>query len=352
MAIVIKRGNTLHLQYYDTIKGKTNSKSLKMKATVENERKAKEIAKKFQKEISVEYDKTRDNPFRASTISEAFDHFLEINRMNKQKTIKNYWRFYNYFTNSFDPSTSVNEINKRTYEAWLLDLRNLDQKPNSIHGIAVQGGHFLNFLFQYEYIDQFIVNKRVKTSQEINEVLTFTDQELKAIFTNLNNKNDNFRFTVNLLYFTGLRSKDVLSITTDKIDFKNKTITFFNNKNKSKNSKWVTVPYHTALCNFLKKRVNVIGAGKLIEYANEDVLSRAVNRYFKQIGIENRGLSARTFRKTFISKLRSKGIDESIVQKLVAHKPTSVMDNHYNKVHITNMRKTLKHIPNLLKKYE
>lgn len=345
MAIVIKKGNTLHIQWYDPIKKKTNSKTTGLKATIENERKAEKYAKQLQTELSKEGKKIKSNFLRESTISEAFDHFLEINKNKKQKTIMDYKRFYGYFKNFFNAEDPVSKITKNSYEAWLNEIKSLNLQKNSIHAIGKQGNHFINFLFEYDYIDVFKVNKNVKTRPEVKRIVTFSDDQVKAIFSNLKSKKDNFQTLVYALYYTGIRSKDLLTINVENINFDKKTLEFYNNKDKSNTSHWNEVPIHPGLIDLLKARTEKIKTGKLFAFRDEDAISQAVRVYLEEIGIYKLGLSARTFRKTFMTKLREKGVDQSIVQKLVGHSPGSVMDRHYNNISVDTLKNAIKKLP-------
>jgi integrase len=79
---------------------------------------------------------------------------------------------------------------------------------------------------------------------------------------------------------------------------------------------------------------------KLLFYSTEN-LGRAVERYFIALKIKDKGYSARTFRKTFITLARAYGIDDSVVRELVGHSHSSPADRHYNKIQIELMKKEL-----------
>lgn len=346
MAIVIKRGNTLHLQWYDPGIKKTNSKSLKMIATSSNMIKARKIAEEFQRELTSEYQKTIVNPFREKNIEEAFNHFLKINEYKNEKTKKHYKWFYKHFLENYESDEPVSVITKLSFEEWMLDLRNLEYQQNSIHGIAIQGLHFLNFLFEYDYIDVFRVNKNVKTRPEIKDVIVFEPEHLNQIFDGLKNKNDNFKFCVTLMYYTGLRSKDLLSIEKKDIDLNKRTLRYRNNKIKGGKYQYNTVPYHNNLHETLVVRKKKMEDGEhLVEYSNVESISRAMKRYFVFLEIADFNYTPRTFRKTFMTTLRNIEVDESVVQKLVGHTGKSVMDRHYNKVQLELLRRNLNKLP-------
>lgn len=230
-------------------------------------------------------------------------------------------------------------INKLDVEEWLNDLKKLPLAQNSIHAYGKQLNHFLNFLFEYNYTQMFRINREVKTHPEIKEKIVFTDEDIIKIFNKLDRKNSNFVTAINLLFYTGLRSSDILTITVDKIDFKNQIIKYYSPKRK----KYREIGFHKNLIPILKSRLKYVNTGKLLNYSAVDNLGRAVNRYLKNIGLKGLGYSARTFRKTFITLCRSRfDIDASIVRELVGHEHGNTMDRFYNEITPLKMKEELK----------
>ena len=87
MAIIIKKGNILHIQWYDPITKKNYSKSTKLAATKSNWRKAESIAKKFQEALTERNQAKKKFGIESITIKEAFKHFLQNNEQKQPKTI-------------------------------------------------------------------------------------------------------------------------------------------------------------------------------------------------------------------------------------------------------------------------
>lgn len=80
----------------------------------------------------------------------------------------------------------------------------------------------------------------------------------------------------------------------------------------------------------------------LLTYHATEAISYQVSRYFNKVGISNKGYSARTFRKTFITLCRSKyKIDASIVRELVGHEHGNTTDKYYNDIDIGTMKEAL-----------
>jgi len=338
MAIVIRKNKILHIQWYDPIRKKTFSKSTRFVDNLVNSKKASRLADKLQAELNKQADLIRGHGFRDVTINDTIVHFMKVNSNKNPKTIKDYERFFKKFKESFDLNGSCLCITKLSIEDWLLSLRNLKLSNNSIHGYGKQCNHYLNFLFEYNYISPFKINRDVKTRPEIKEKIIFREDHLKMIMNDLRSKNSNFRITLLLLFYTGLRSSDILTITVERINFSEGTISYYSPKRK----KYRTVPFHPGLKEFLLARTKEIKSGYVLQYARVENLGKAITRYFKELGLNDLGYTARTFRKTFVSLCRNKfNMDESVVKELVGHEHNNTTDLYYNHISLEVMKKEL-----------
>ena len=342
--MVRKRGNVWHIQWFDTAENKVNSKSTGLAATDANLKKAEKFAKELQTELSRRSKELKQIGVHKISIRDAFDHFLRNNQSKHPKTIVDYWRFYKKFIEYFDENQSCTSISKVEVENWLNFIKRLPQQKNSIHGYGKQCYHFLNFLFEYSYTPMFKINKEVKTRPEVKEKIIFSDDDITKIFAGLKTKNKNFRTAIYLLYYTGLRSSDILSIQRDRIDLTTATVSYYSPKRK----KYREVCFHSALVSLLSVQLQERKDGALLDYNNGDNLGRAVTRYMKEIGLSARKYTARTFRKTFITLARSRyNMDASIVRELVGHEHGNTTDKFYNQISIDAMRNELKKFKSL-----
>ena len=339
MAIVKKRGKLLYIQWYDTLIKKVQSKSTGLVATEANKKKAKVYAKKLQEELTKKTQMMKQLGIQNITIKDAFEHFLKNNQNKNPKTIKDYLRFYKKFTEYFNEDKPCATINKLNVEDWLLGIKKLKLSKNSIHAYGKQLVHFLNFLFEYNYAQMFKINREIKTKPEIKEKIVLSDEDIHKIFTNLESKNENFNVCIYLLFYTGLRSSDLLTITGDRIDIPNRIIKYYSPKAK----KFREIAFHEDLVSVLKSRVEHVGSEKIITYKSDQGISKEVKKYINKLNLLNKGYTPRTFRKTFITLCRSRyNMDASIVRELVGHAHGNTMDRFYNKIELTQMKEELK----------
>ncbi|MCB9247100.1 MAG: site-specific integrase [Ignavibacteriales bacterium] len=339
MAIVKQRGNILYIQWYDPLSKKVQSKTIGLSATESNKKKAKNYAKKLQEELTKKTRKMKEIGIQRITIKDAFDHLLRNNQMKSPKTIKDYKRFYRKFIETFDENQPCTSINKMAVEDWLNEIKQLPMAQNSIHAYGKQLTHFVNFLFEYNYTPMFKINKEVKTKPELKEKIILNDIDIESIFNNLTSKNSNFQILINLLFYTGLRPSDLLTITPDKIDIKNQVINYYSPKRK----KYREIAFHDDLVPIFKARLKEMKLEKLLDYKNVENIGRAIKTYMKALNLNQKGYTARTFRKTFISLCRSRyNMDASVVRELVGHEHGNTTDRFYNKIGLVQLKSELK----------
>lgn len=339
MASVYSRRDILYLTWWDNFDKTHKSRTFGLNDTTENRQLAKQFAYKFQLELDkkkqlLKQGQLIDEP----TLEEAFQHFKKNNANKNVKTILDYERFYKKFSEFFPGDYFCSEITKLKVEEWLTEVNKLNLSQNSKYGYYKQLHHFLNFLFEYTYTRMFIINKDIKPKAEIKEKIVFSDADAIRIFENLPTKNDNFILTVYLLFYTGLRSSDLLTIEVERLDLNNGLLRYYSPKRKI----YREIPFHSALLPVLEKAVEKIKSGKLLNYNTVENINRAVTRYFSTIGIGNKKYSARTFRKTFITLCRTKyDMDASIVKELVGHEHRNTTDRYYNYISFDKMKKEL-----------
>src|ERR1039458_6235309 len=101
MAIVIKKGAFLYVQWFDPVLGKTKSRSTKLNDNNSNRVIVNKYAKKLQDELTRKNEDAKKFGIKKITLKDAFDHFLRINNNKHPNTIRDYMRFYDLFIKSF-----------------------------------------------------------------------------------------------------------------------------------------------------------------------------------------------------------------------------------------------------------
>lgn len=349
MASVYQRNKKLYISWYDFKTGKVKSKSLKLDANGKNIKKANVLKAEFETALEAERKKFQQIGIERKTIERAFHHFLENNSSKRPKTINDYNRFFNLFKQTFLPDAPCTIITKLAVEKWLNSIKQLkhkkkDQplKPNTIFGFYKQLHHFLNFLFEYNYIPMFMINKDVKPKRAFTEKVIFKKDDLVKILDGLQNKSSGFRAAIYILYYTGLRPSDILSFKRENIDLQNKVIKYYALKRKMHRE----IAFHPALLDILKERIDSDDE-HIIPYAITEHIGKAFKRYITQLKLNNKKYTQYTFRKTFYTFARASGIRDEIVRELVGHTQDSVGNIHYNTITLDDMHSELQLYPTL-----
>ena len=329
------RDGILYIRVYDKRTKKTSAFNTKLQDAPKNRLIAEKEKNKFLTQLRKEQNKTSEYSITFTTIQDAYDHFLKYKSHVNPKTLKSYQWFYNNFTQIFPPNEPCMMINKRTVENWLINMYKKKWSVNTKHDLWVQCRQFLYHLFEYQFTPFFIVNKNLRAKTETAEKIVFNKDDLFKMFGSLKSKNGNFQLTFYLLFYTGLRPTDLLSIETKNIDIKNRVIKFYSPKSKNRKE----IPFHQDLIPFFDFGIGQI---KILSYANEQNINHAFRRFFKQINLENRGYSPRTFRKTFVTLSKGFfGLDGEVVDHLIGHKQRKVSGEYYRKFEIEEVKKEL-----------
>ncbi len=337
MASVYKKGSKIYISWFDWSTNKTKNKSTQLEYNSKNMRTAKVFSEKLQKELDEKKKEYSKNALvKRSSINSAFERFLSNNATKNKKTIDDYQRFYRLFIQTYNENDPCAVINKMNIEEWINKLKKLKFARNTIHGYFKQCNHFLNFLFEYNYIPAFKINHEVKTKAEVKEIITFSDEDLVRIFQGLKDKNSNFKTMVYLAYYTGLRSSDILTITVDRVNLEQRTLSYYSPKTK----KYFIVKFHNDLIPILKERITKVKTGNLLSYIDHTNMAQAFRRYLTELGLNNLGYSMRTFRKTFITNA-SQTMDLASVAKLVGHSQITTTAKYYTKVDLERQEKEI-----------
>ncbi|MGE5435891.1 MAG: tyrosine-type recombinase/integrase [Syntrophothermus sp.] len=337
-SVYLKRG-IIYISWYDWSLSKTINKSTRLKDSPSNRKLANKMASGLQNELESkkeEFDKY--SLVKGGLVKKAFEHFLKNNANKSKKTISEYKMFFNLFKQSFEENSAVIDITKIAVEDWLIKIRDMENySQNTKHIFYKQCNHFLNFLFEYQYIPIFKINEVLKIKSEIIDIITFSDAEVKNIIDNLKTKKSNFKTFILMAYCTGLRPSSLITIKAEDIDIEKKVYKYWDAKRKL----WVENPFHDDLLTFLKERKEEIKTGPIIIYRDATAASAAFRKYLRELNMYRKGINTKTFRKTFISTA-SATMELSAVSKLVGHDNITTTSKYYNKVDIERKRSELK----------
>jgi len=124
-----------------------------------------------------------------------------------------------------DDNERLEDVTKIKYDKMLMDMRK-DYSPNAIKLTCMVLNNFFQFIKKY-YVSNFNVKLDFKFTKEekaleLQKVKYLEKDEIPVILKKI--KNNTVRSIAILQLHTGLRIGEVLALTPDDVDFKNKTI--------------------------------------------------------------------------------------------------------------------------------
>lgn len=239
----------------------------------------------------------------------------------------------------------------------------------------------------YEAVNGCLREYRIKTSSSFNpcegitlpsnnqrpisDIIFFDDKQrvlIKNEATRLySNEKPVYRLghSIVVLMYTGLRIGELLALTWDDVDFKNRTINvdknsvvskvfsdgehhykIINQKSTKTKSGRRIIPMSEIACNSLKEIHKINGDKKYVMSSStgQQISPRNINRMFHSILIKT-GIAkttdefcgVHTLRHTFASMLFGNGCDVKVVSELLGHSDTKITENIY--IHLLQQQK-------------
>ena len=282
MASIYPRGNKLYLRYKHN--GKDKREALDLFDNPDGWGKA-EIIKK-EKEIELLKNRQEHSSGKIKLLA-AFDIFME--RKKKEATVyENYYfaktALYE-FLNRKDVYVSVLK------EDDLLDFTNWLKKNKSHNTAATYLNHlrtFFAFLIKRGYIEYNPVRKLRPIKMPI---ITITRDDRDKIFSYFLKKDIHFAKYLNLLYLSGFRRGEALSLSNDNLIWERKLIQVYNSKDK----RWDEFPMIRNLDLFFKQFINY--KERFFPYSGNNI-SKYFTSNIKKLDL-SANYSLHDFRRTF-----------------------------------------------------
>ena len=146
-----------------------------------------------------------------------------------------------------------------------------------------------------------------------NEIFALDEETFNKLLEITKRTSD--KLILKLLFDTGLRAKELLSIKVSDIDFERRSITVRNTKNQETRTVFFTETTKSLLMKYIKSR-GLKSEDKLFNLTY-NALYKRLKRIGKKIGID---LRPHLLRHTFATIAIKKGVPLPAVQKLLGHK--------------------------------
>mgnify|MGYP004650636275 CR=1 FL=1 len=237
----------------------------------------------------------------------------------------------------------VEEIKKEDIFSFLEYLKKKNLKPQSIAHYLTSIKNYHKFLLQNEYLDKDIAEsiERPKLVKKLPNTLTVEEVDKLLDIRTVTPFDYRNKCMLELLYGTGLRISELLSLTINDIDTINCTIRCIGKGNKER-----IVPINDyvikALNSYLEVRPALLknkNTKELFLNSRGEKLSR--EGFFKELkkillkkGL-NPNVSPHTLRHSFATHLLEYGADLRVIQEMLGHSDVSTTRIY---THITNQK--------------
>lgn len=260
-------------------------------------------------------------------------HFLDYLSLEKKYSIhtviayKNDLTSFSNFLNSEYNQSDLVAVNYPQIRNWIVSLVDRKISNRTINRKVSSLKSFYKFL---QKSDQLVINplskhKALKVSKKVQ--VPFTAKEINAVIHNIKEENHFItvrnKLIVELLYSTGIRRIELITIKEENVSFLDQTIKVLGKRNKERfvpllQSVVATLKSYLEL----KKQYN-IGASELFITAkgnkmNETLVYRIINSYFSNVTSKVKK-SPHILRHSFATHLLNEGADLNSVKELLGH---------------------------------
>lgn len=332
-----------------TMDGKRYRKSLKMKYTNANYKRAeKEILPTLQYKL-LNGEMKKENKY-IPTIDEFIDYSFELHRgMRNKNTEYGHKKNYENYIKDIFGNKRLDKVNSNEITLWQNKLQK-ESRLSKAYIKKIRG--ILYSLFEDAIKKEYISNNPVKGVKGLREtenpkvkrikLMPFKINEIKKLLDISKGQNKNLLAT---LFFTGMRCGETIGLKWDCIDFENKKIYVqnqivrgeFKHILKTSNSNRV-IPIIDTLLPYLKSQFELTGHLNSFVFLTEKSKKHyfSANRIREQIWVKlfnNIDIPYRNLhqtRGTFISTLISSGEDINYVSKIAGHENVNITLEKYS----------------------
>ncbi|MDT0295314.1 tyrosine-type recombinase/integrase [Mesonia ostreae] len=267
------------------------------------------------------------------TLIEKFLDYLSLEKKYSDHTITAYQNDLLKFERFCATKFQEDELKKANYSmvrSWIINLSEDGISNNTINRKISSLQVFYKFLLKVKEIDAspLVKHKALKISKKIQVPFSETEihQVLESIeVTSFASSRD--RLLIELLYVTGMRRAEVISLTLDHLNLENGTLKFIGKRNKERvvpiiksleASIQVYLGYRKHLLEDLQIQTPLLF---LTEKGNEvypNLLYRKVNAFFSMVSTKSKK-SPHVLRHSFATHLLAQGANLQEVKELLGH---------------------------------
>lgn len=271
------------------------------------------------------------------TFEEGCNKYLDDCRMRnlREGTINHYKQSYTQFYKFFDKNMPVCEIDEKTYQRYVLHLRESLNNDVSINAYLRDFITTLHFLMREGYLPSFRM-RAIKVDR--TGVETYSETELMALLKKPNIKKCSFTeyqcwVMSNFLFSTAVRQRSLIHIKVKDLDFDNSVVYV----SVTKNRKALIVPFDRTMRGILQEFLKYRQHKSDEDYLFCNVFGRQLSKstsyhmlyeYNKKRGVETTGIHR--YRHTFAKQWILNGGNVVSLSKILGHSSLQITQNYIN----------------------
>ncbi len=277
----------------------------------------------------------QEEPKVYSSELKEFISYLQLQRNFSNLTCKSYMEDVSFFLGFIKVNgIRYTEVTPAIIRGYLLDLSTKGLSKPTIKQNLASLKHFYKFLFSQGYIknDPFEYINSPKLDERLPDFLT--EKEIKQLFEANMARTDNLKYRdqaiLELLYASGLRASEIISLKYQNIDMKNRVIRVVGKGNKQRIVPF-SVSAKSAINNYLeqtrnnllaKNKTNAINTYLFLNNNGKPLTSRGLEYILKEIEKKSNcymKLHPHKLRHSFATTMLANGADLRVIQELMGH---------------------------------
>lgn len=262
---------------------------------------------------------------------DSFIRYIQFQKKYSLHTLSSYKKdLSNYLHFIESKGLTVEQADHQVVRAYVAQLLSLEMQPRSVNKCLSTLRSFYKFLLREELVQKnpMLLVRNLKTPK--NLPVFIDEKRLAALFDEPGRFEDSFagkrdRLILEILFGTGIRRAELLTIKASDIDFFNSTIRIFGKGKKER-----ILPLHSTLVDLLKdylhlkqkvfekKETEHLIVNDRGEAATEYLVYRTVTFYLSQISTQMK-VSPHVLRHSFATALLNRGASINDIKELLGH---------------------------------
>ncbi|MDR2400940.1 MAG: tyrosine-type recombinase/integrase [Deferribacteraceae bacterium] len=226
--------------------------------------------------------------------------------------------------------TDINKNDVTLFIAGILSARKITKATSNRYYARIHA--IFNFAINEGYMDKNPC-QGIRKFKEFCRKRALSEEEIRQLLDACAVSKSYYLFdTVCIALNTGMRRKEILTLSSKQIDFKNRIITLYGVKTKSGYDR--EIPLNDEVIPVLIKLIKRINNTSLDKLFNVKSVKTAFNTAVKKAGIDP--VRFHDLRRTFATHLRDAGVDITVICEILGHSSVKVTERY-----LYNSRNTL-----------